>query len=214
MIEILNATKKYRNKIVLNNISFKFENGNSYAIIGVNGSGKTQLMKAICGFTKLNKGEIYQDGKKIRDKYNFINDAGLLVDKVGYLDNLTLLDNLNKIRLINNVCSSNKLMALINYFNLDEYTNVKYHKLSLGNKKRALIIQALMDNPSILILDEPFDSLDEEGVVLLKEYLIKFMKNKKNILLISSHHTSDLIGICDYSIKLDKGRITCFEKIK
>lgn len=204
-IIVENAEKKYKNKLVIDNFNYVFESGNAYGIIGRNGSGKTQLLKAICGHIKLNSGKVMQDDTIIRNKDNFILSAGIIVDSPGFLDNVTCKENLEKIRLIKNETSKNEMLDFINMFELDEHLNKKYKNLSLGNKQKMLIIQALIDNPEILILDEPFNSLDNKTCKILRKYLIDY--KKRGIIIMTSHYDEDLSSICDYIINIEEGKI-------
>lgn len=205
MIELNNVTKKYKNQIVLNDISLKFCDKKAYGISGTNGSGKTQLLKAICGHIVVSKGDIIQDGIKIRNKDNFIEKAGIVFDNIDFIPDKSAYDNLKMIAGINKICDDKRLSDLISYFGLTKYKDNAYYKLSLGNKKKMAIIQALLDNPKVLILDEPFNGLDKKTSEKLVDYLVWFKKN--NLLILTSHNENDLKSICDEIIEIEEGYI-------
>jgi len=143
-------------------IKGKVENGKIYGVTGKNGKGKTLLLKILCGYSVLTKGSVYQDTVKLRNKFNFIKNAGIVIEKPDFIENYTLYDNLNTIKML----SDNKDINLdfwIEFYDLFEHKDKKYKDLSLGTKQKVLIIQAFMTNPDILILDECFNGLDEKS---------------------------------------------------
>ncbi|WP_423363950.1 ATP-binding cassette domain-containing protein [Mycoplasma sp. P36-A1] len=205
MIELINASKKYRGRIVLNNISLTFNDNKAYGISGVNGSGKTQLLKAICGYIVLNSGSVMQDNNKIRNKYNFIHNAGILIGDPEFIPDKTVIENLLLIASIQNKCDKKRLSVLLKYFNLESFKDEQYSKLSLGSKKKMLIIQAIMDYPKVLILDEPFNALDKKTSEKLRSFLVHYKKN--NLLILTSHNENDLEIICDEIFEIEEGMI-------
>ncbi|MGX7111742.1 ATP-binding cassette domain-containing protein [Gemella cuniculi] len=200
MLEIKNGYKKFNGKYVLENISIKFENGKIYGVVGENGKGKTVLLKVLCGYSVLNKGEVYQDNVKLRDKLNFIQNAGIVIEKPDFIENFTLYENLDNIRKL----SDNKNIDIdfwIEFYDLVEHKDKKYKKLSLGTKQKLLIIQAFMTNPSILILDECFSGLDEKSYNKTKEYLKNYI-NEDRLIILTSHIKEDIEELCDEVIQL------------
>lgn len=201
MIEIKNGYKKYNGKYVLENVNLKFEDGYIYGIVGENGSGKTQIMKAICGYIALNKGEVYQDGKKIRDSLNFIKDAGIVIENPDFMEDYTLLENLNIIKKLADNPKEIDIDYWINFYDLSKHKNKKYKNLSLGTKQKILLIQAFMTNPKVLILDECFSGLDEASANKTREY-IKNYKNKDRLIILTSHIKTDIEMLCDKVVTL------------
>lgn len=201
MIEIKNGYKKYNGKTVLENINLTFEDGFIYGIVGENGSGKTQIMKAICGYIVLTKGEVYQDGKKIRDKLNFIDNAGVVIENPNFMEDYTLLENLNIIKSMSDNKSEINIDYWIDFYNLGVHKDKKYKSLSLGTKQKLLLIQAFMTNPKVLILDECFSGLDEQSANKTREYIKNYI-NKDRLIILTSHIKTDIESLCDKVIKL------------
>ena len=200
MLEIKNGYKKFNGKYIFENYSIKFENGKIYGVTGKNGKGKTLLLKILCGYSVLTKGSVYQDTIKLRNKFNFIKNAGIVIEKPDFIENYTLYDNLNTIKSL----SDNKDINLdfwIEFYDLFEHKDKKYKDLSLGTKQKVLIIQAFMTNPDILILDECFNGLDEKSHTKTKEYLKNYI-NDNRLIILTSHIKDDIEELCDEFIEL------------
>lgn len=201
MIEIKNGTKKYRGKTVLDNINMSFSEGRIYGIVGKNGSGKTLIMKAICGYIALDKGDVFQNGKKIRDPLNFIEDAGIIIENPSFMEDYTLFENLNIIKNLSDKKDEVNLDYWIDFYNLWEHKDKKYKHLSLGTKQKMLLIQAFMTNPTTLILDECFSGLDEKSAQKTRDYIKKYISDDKLVIL-TSHIRTDIEELCDEVIDL------------
>lgn len=200
MLEIKNGYKRFNGKYIFENYSIKFENGKIYGVTGKNGKGKTLLLKILCGYSVLAKGSVYQDTVKLRNKFNFIKNAGIVIEKPDFIENYTLYDNLNTIKML----SDNKDINLdfwIEFYDLFEHKDKKYKDLSLGTKQKVLIIQAFMTNPDILILDECFNGLDEKSHTKTKEYLKNYI-NDNRLIILTSHIKDDIEELCDEFIEL------------
>lgn len=200
MLEIKNGYKRFNGKYIFENYSIKFENGKIYGVTGKNGKGKTLLLKILCGYSVLTKGFVYQDTVKLRNKFNFIKNAGIVIEKPDFIENYTLYDNLNTIKML----SDNKDINLdfwIEFYDLFEHKDKKYKDLSLGTKQKVLIIQAFMTNPDILILDECFNGLDEKSHTKTKEYLKNYI-NDNRLIILTSHIKDDIEELCDEFIEL------------
>ena len=200
MLEIKNGYKRFNGKYIFENYSIKFENGKIYGVTGKNGKGKTLLLKILCGYSVLTKGFVYQDTVKLSNKFNFIKNAGIVIEKPDFIENYTLYDNLNTIKML----SDNKDINLdfwIEFYDLFEHKDKKYKDLSLGTKQKVLIIQAFMTNPDILILDECFNGLDEKSHTKTKEYLKNYI-NDNRLIILTSHIKDDIEELCDEFIEL------------
>jgi len=150
------------------------------------GHGKTVLLKTICGYMFLSSGDVFQDGVKIRNKNNYIQDAGILIENPQFLPHLTLIENLKLLKEMSSKITDD----------VEEFRNTKYKNLSLGTKQKLALIQAFIHKPKVLILDEPFNALDKESLKETEEYLASI---KKDIILILSTHINDNVKyICDY----------------
>ena len=160
------------------------------------GHGKTVLLKTICGYMFLSSGDVFQDGVKIRNKNNYIQDAGILIENPQFLSHLTLIENLKLLKEMSSKITDEEIEKWIEFYNIEEFRNTKYKNLSLGTKQKLALIQAFIHKPKILILDEPFNALDKRSLEKTEEYLANI---KKNIILILSTHINDSVKyMCDY----------------
>ncbi|MGX7111700.1 ATP-binding cassette domain-containing protein [Gemella cuniculi] len=201
MLEIKNGLKKYNSKIVFENLNLKFSNGKIYGLVGENGSGKTVIMKCLCGYTTLNGGEVWQDSTKIRNKNNFIENAGIVIENPKFMEDYTLYENLDIIRELSDNKKDINLDYWIDFYNLKQHKDKKYRSLSLGTKQKMLLIQAFMSNPNTLILDECFNGLDEESANKTRE-LLKSYINESRLIILTSHIKTDIDSLCNEVIYL------------
>lgn len=205
IIKIVNG-KKILNKVeVLNNINLNLEGGKIYGFIGRNGSGKTMLFKVISSLITLTDGELYIYGKKI-NKGDIAEDLGIIIETPGFLENLSGFENLKLLASIRNVISDEQIKQAINIVDLNPNDKRGVKKYSLGMKQRLGIAQAIMENPRILILDEPMNGLDEDGVDLVRN-LLKEKKKEGITILITSHNSEDINYLCDKIYKMKNGEI-------
>lgn len=206
MINVKNVCKVINKQTILDDVSIRIENGKCYGLVGRNGSGKTMLFRAICGYIQIDSGEIYVDDLKIGDNGKFIQNAGILIGQPEFLDDLTGYENLKVLAQIQNVISDADIEETLRKVNLYEERNKKYKKYSLGMKQRLRIAQAIMEKPSILILDEPFNGLDKSGVEDIRNLLKQYKSENKTIIL-SSHMEEDIKLLCDEIYEMDGGKI-------
>lgn len=192
---------------ILININVEFEQGRIHGLVGRNGSGKTMLMKCICGFVKPTSGEVIIDGKYIGKDCDFPQNVGIIIETPGFIPyysgykNLKLLANLNKKI---NIVQIKKAMEQVG---LDPDLKRHVRKYSLGMRQRLGLAQAIMENPDLLILDEPMNGLDKEGVNDMRKYLLN-LKEKGKTILIASHSAEDIEILCDTVHEMDKGIIS------
>lgn len=205
MIKLENITKKFKDNIVLNNINIEFDKGKIYHIKGVNGSGKTVLLKSICGFMKLTSGKIFQENEEIIFNKRFIKNAGIIIETPQFLSQYTLIENLKMLKLMSKNITDDSINCWLDYYDLGQYRDVLYKNLSLGTKQKLSLIQAFIHNPSVLILDEPTNALDTKSVELT---INKILENKENkIVIISSHINSTIKDIFDKEFLIENGEI-------
>ena len=206
LIKIRNVSKKYVEQTVLYDITLDIPSGSCTGFVGNNGSGKTVLFKCICGFVKPTKGYIEVREKRIGRDSDFIEDTGIIIENPGFLGNLTGYRNLELLSSINNKIDRTRILSMLEQVGLDDAMNKKVRNYSLGMRQRLGIAQAIMEKPSILILDEPFNGLDREGLTAMRE-LVRSMNEEGTTVLISSHNSSDIELLCDRVIELDGGKM-------
>lgn len=206
MIIIENATKKFGTQTVLNNVSLTLEDGKIYGFVGQNGCGKTVLFKSICGFIYLDRGTITVDGKVIGKDIDIIKDAGIIIESPGFLPNYSAFKNLKFLTMIKDNIGDEQIKSTLISVGLDPESKKVVGKFSLGMRQRLGIAQAIMENPHILILDEPMNGLDKRGVEDIRKILMDLKKQGKLILL-ASHNPLDIDILCDCVYELDAGTI-------
>jgi ABC-2 type transport system ATP-binding protein len=207
MILVNNVSLKIRDNSILKEVSVEFGKGLIHGIIGRNGSGKTMLMKCICGFVRPTIGEIIVADKRIGKDCDFPQNTGIIIETPGFIPCYSGLKNLKLLSGLNNTVSKERVRESMVEVGLDP--NLKRHirKYSLGMRQRLGLAQAIMENPDILILDEPMNGLDKEGVRDMREYLLNFKEQGKTI-LIASHSSEDIELLCDTVCEMDKGVMT------
>lgn len=206
MIIIENATKKFGTQTVLNNVSLTLEDGKIYGFVGQNGCGKTVLFKSICGFIYLDRGTITVDGKVIGKDIDIIKDAGIIIESPGFLPNYSAFKNLKFLTIIKDNIGDEQIKSTLISVGLDPESKKVVGKFSLGMRQRLGIAQAIMENPHILILDEPMNGLDKRGVEDIRKILMD-LKKKGKLILLASHNPLDIDILCDCVYELDAGTI-------
>ncbi len=205
-IIINNLTKKLSNTNVLDNINLKLESGKIYGFVGKNGSGKTMLMRAICGLINPTSGEIVIDNKVLGKDISFPDNVGILIENPGFIPSYSGFKNLKYLARIKNKISDEDIKSVISMVGLDPNDKKSYRKYSLGMKQKLGIAGAIMENPNLLILDEPFNALDEETVENIRN-IIKSKKDKENIVILSCHDREEIENLCDEIIEIKLGKI-------
>lgn len=202
--------KKFKDSTVLDNINVDFESGKVHGLIGRNGSGKTMLMKCICGIVPYKIGEICVNDKIIGKDADIPENVGVIIETPGFLPNYSGFNNLKFLAKIKNKISANEIKAAISSVGLNPDDKKHVGKYSLGMRQRLGLAQAIMENPDLLILDEPMNGLDKDGVKDMRQYLLNLKAQGKTI-LIASHSAEDIDVLCDTVCEMDKGRL---EKIR
>ncbi len=206
MIEIKNYTKVIRGAAVLKNINLTLESGKIYGLWGKNGSGKTMLMRAICGLILPTEGYVSIDGERLGGKNSFPKSVGALIENPAFLDSKTGLENLLLLAEIKGEATKDDVSEALEKVGLEPHDRRKYRKYSLGMKQRLGIAAAIMENPQILLLDEPFNALDPSGVETAAE-IIKEFKEKGATVVIACHDRDEIENLADEIIRLDRGEI-------
>lgn len=206
-ISIENVVKKFKDVTVLNRVSVNFERGKVHGLIGRNGSGKTMLMKSICGIVPLTSGKITVNGKVIGKDVDIPENVGVIIETPGFLPNYSAYNNLKFLAAIKNKIGKNEIKNAIKSVGLNPDDKKHVGKFSLGMRQRLGLAQAIMENPDLLILDEPMNGLDKDGVKDMRQYLLELKEQGKTI-LIASHSSEDIDVLCDTVCEMDKGVLT------
>lgn len=206
VIEINNLTKEIKGDIILNNINLNIKKNKIYGIIGHNGCGKSMLFKAICGLIKPTKGNIFVNEKEIGKDTSFPENVGVLIEDPGFIPNYTAVKNLKLLAAIQGKIGEKEIKDSLIKVGLDPNNKKGVKKYSLGMKQKLGIAQAIMEDPSILILDEPMNGLDFDSVKNIRNLILDLKRNGKTILL-TSHNKEDIDILCDELFKMDKGTL-------
>ena len=211
IIDVKNVNLTIGKTQILKDINVSFEQGKIHGLIGRNGSGKTMLMKCICGFIKPTSGEITVDGKRVGKDVDFPKNMGIIIETPGFIPYYSGYKNLKLLAGLNNKISKKEIMQSMEQVGLDPKLKRHVRKYSLGMRQRLGLAQAIMENPDLLILDEPFNGLDKDGVKDMREYLLSYKEQGKTI-LICSHSAEDISVLCETVHEMDKGVISELEK--
>jgi len=207
IIEINGVSLTLRKTQILKDINKTFEKGKIHGLIGRNGSGKTMLMKCICGFIEPTEGEITVFGKKIGKDCDFPDSVGIIIETPGFIPYYSGYKNLKLLADLNRKITGEQVKNAMNQVGLDPELKRHVKKYSLGMRQRLGLAQAIMENPDLLILDEPMNGLDKNGVSDMRKYLLEFKEQGKTI-LIASHSAEDIEILCDTVCEMDKGILT------
>lgn len=205
MITIEHVSKKFKENIILQDINLELKRGKIYGFVGRNGSGKTILFKLIAGFLQPTSGIIKIGDKIIGKDIDFPNSCGVIIESPGFISSLSGYKNLKILADIKGKIDGNKIKEYMKTFELDPNDKKKVKTYSLGMRQKLGIIQALMENPEILILDEPMNALDEESVKKVRDILLEIKHEK--IILLSSHNKEDIEVLCDEIYKVENSTI-------
>ncbi len=205
-IEINNLSKKIKGITVLENISLRFSGGRIYGLQGKNGSGKTMLMRAVCGLIMPTEGTIDINGKILHQDISFPQSLGALIENPAFLPGYTGFRNLKLLAGIWERVSDDEITAALEAVGLDPQDKRTYKKYSLGMKQRLGIAYAIMGTPQIIILDEPFNALDESGVLQIRDVLLK-KKADGALIILACHDREELELLSDEILKMENGRI-------
>ncbi len=210
-IEVKNVTKKFKDNVILENVNLDFESGKIYGLIGRNGSGKSIFLKILCGFYEPSNGQILYNGEDIIKEEKYPPSTRALIEKPNFIPDLTGKQNLLLLASIQNTIGEKEIDESMKILGLTPNDNKKYYKYSLGMKQKLGIAQVLMENPNVIILDEPFNGLDDDSVITLRKILLK-EKKKGKIIILATHIKEDIEQLCDIVYKINDGKITSVDK--
>ena len=206
-IEIRNVTKVIKKTRVIDNVDITFEGGKIYGLSGKNGCGKTMLMRLISGLIYPTEGEVVIDGKILGKDCSFPKSIGLLIENPAFLEEYTAYENL---RMLNGVggdrLDKEEILSLIQSVGLDPHDSRKYYKFSLGMRQRLGIAAAIMGKPDVILLDEPINAIDEDGVSEIRN-LVRSLSDEDRIIIIACHDKEEMEYMADEIIYMKDGKI-------
>lgn len=206
IIEISELSKKFGPYTVLNDVNVAFEQGKIHGIIGRNGAGKTVLFRCILGLLTFEQGVIRVEGKRVGPDIDVPENIGMILEGPGFLPNYSGYANLRHLARIRNTLRKDEIYQALEEVGLDPTSRKRVGKYSMGMRQRLCIAQAIMENPSILILDEPMNGLDSQGVEDIRTLLQRQRALGKTILL-ASHNQEDIACLCDTVHEIENGQL-------
>ena len=206
MVKVEDVSLKVKKHTILNHINVEFEKGKIHGLVGRNGSGKTMLMKCICGFIKVTEGKIEVNQKVIRQDIDFPESLGLIIETPGFISYYSGYRNLKILAEPNKKAGKKEIEEAMELVGLDSSLRRPVGKYSLGMRQRLGIAQAIMENPDVLILDEPFNGLDKDGVEDMRKVFLRLREEGKTIIM-ASHNGEDIRILCDTVHEMAKGEI-------
>ena len=213
IIQLKEVTKQYGKAIVLDCVSEDFEEGKIHGIVGRNGSGKTMLMKCICGLVRASAGKVLVDGKEVGKDIEIPEDLGIIIEAPGFIPMYSGLKNLRLLASVRKKIGVNEIKDYMEKIGLDPRDKKPVSKYSLGMRQKLGIVQAIMEMPRILILDEPMNGLDNHSVALVRDMLKELARGGTTILL-ASHNSEDIDDLCDTVIRMDYGKIIPYTEVQ
>ena len=199
-----NYCKSIKSRPILNNVSYNFEYGKIYGIYGHNGSGKTMLLRAIAGLLVPDSGSVVIDGKVLHKDMSFPPSIGIVIENMNLLPQYNAFDNLKILGKIKKTATDENIKTALERVGLK--SDLKVKKFSLGMKQRLNIAQAVFEKQKIILLDEPTNALDNDGVQLIYK-LLKEEKERGALVVITTHHKEDLEEICDVVLEMTEGEM-------
>ena len=206
-VRLINVTKSFRKERVLKGITHSFEQGKIHGIMGFNGSGKTVMFKCICGFLRPDSGEVIVQGRRIGKDGDFPRSVGMIIETPGFLPHVSGFSNLKRLAAIRNQVTDEQIRESIARVGLDPFSKKKGGQYSLGMRERLGIAQAIMEDPWLLVLDEPFNGLDKRGAQDVCG-LLDELRGRGRTILIAAHNMMEIEYLCDTICEMDAGVLT------
>lgn len=206
-LEIKDYTKVIRGNTVLDHINLTFSGGKIYGLKGINGSGKTMLMRAVCGLILPTHGSVVIDGKTLGKELSFPESAGVLIENPSFLPNLTGIRNLKILADLQGGVTEEQIRSVLTTVGLDPDDRRKFRKYSLGMKQKLGIAAAILGDPELIILDEPLNALDTDGVEMVHTVLAQ-AKARGALIILACHDAEELNALSDEIITIESGKIT------
>lgn len=202
---MIDVTKSFGNERVLDHVSVRFETGLIHGIVGRNGSGKTVLLKCVSGFLTVDSGRILIGRRAVKPAA--AQDIGIILETPGFIGSLSGFQNLKLLASLRNIIDVGRIRDAMTAVGLDPDSRKRVSTYSLGMRHRLGIAQAIMEEPRLLILDEPMNGLDKRGVLEIRE-LLKTVRERGTTILLTSHYAGDIDALCDTVSEMDGGRLT------
>ena len=212
-IELKSVSKIIRKIEVIKDVSLSMESGKVYGLKGVNGSGKTMLMRLISGLIRPTSGTIRIDGKVLGKDISFPSDIGILIENPAFLDNYTGMENLELLAEIHKKVSDHRITEVLSQVGLDPQDKRKYKQYSLGMKQRLGIAGAVLEHPQVLLIDEPTNALDTTGVEMVKK-IIREERNRGALIVLACHDFAILNEVSDKLFFVEEGEVKTYEDSK
>ena len=206
-VRLINVTKSFRKERVLKGITHSFEQGKIHGIMGFNGSGKTVMFKCICGFLRPDSGEVIVQGRRIGKDGDFPRSVGMIIENPGFLPHVSGFSNLKRLAAIRNQVTDEQIRESIAWVGPDPFSKKKVGQYSLGMRERLGIAQAIMEDPGLLVLDEPFNGLDKRGAQDVCG-LLDELRGRGRTILIAAHNMMEIEYLCDTICEMDAGVLT------
>lgn len=206
MIQVNNVTKEFKTQSVLEHVNIDFEAGKIHGIVGKNGSGKTVFLRLLCGLMSPTSGSITVGGKELGKDTDFAPDTGIIIETPSFLTYKSGYANLRDLAAIRHQIEKKEIVDAMNQVGLDAYSKKRVGKYSLGMRQRLGIAQAIMEHPKLLILDEPMNGLDAQGLEDIRKLLL-CLKEEGTTILLASHNTEDIDTLCDTVCRIQDRRL-------
>lgn len=200
-VHVHNISKKFKNKTIFENLDLTLEGGKIYGVVGYNGSGKTVLLKCLCGLESVSSGRIEVDGQVLGRDLQFPPSLGIILETPGFLEGYSGFDNLKQLALIKGLIDDDTIRHHLALVGLDPESRQKVKHYSLGMKQKLALAQAFMESPEIILLDEPMNGLDKQSVNRIRQLLLDY-RAEGRLILIASHLEQDIELLSDQVIHL------------
>lgn len=204
ILSVEKINKTIKGKMILSDVSLKLESGKVYGIVGRNGSGKTMLFRAIAGLMGIDSGVIKLDDKILHKDMPVLENTGIVLENAGLYPDMSGYKNLEMLAKLSGKAQKTEIVDAIKRVGLDPYNKLVYRKYSLGMKQRIMIAQAIMEKPDILMLDEPTNAIDEDGIEMIRKIIIE-EKSRGAIVLLASHNKEDIDLLTDVRYHMKNG---------
>lgn len=202
-----NISRTIKGRLILNNVSLNLKSNNVYGFTGRNGSGKTMLFRALSGLMRIDSGTVTLDGKVLHKDFDILPGLGITIENSGLYSEYTGYKNLKLLAGINKKITDEEIKQALNDVGLDHSDKRTVKKYSMGMKQRLAVAQAVMERPDVLMLDEPTNGLDESGIKLIRDIILR-ERERGAIILLASHNKEDISELADTLFKVDNGCVT------